>query len=229
MATIHVNTTIRDLLSFYREERRIFGRCPHCGEVFRLAEAKLTYGKEPPRDLLSRLKGERDTLEAQVAKLNQEIEELEADHEDEMDNLDQGWRERVDVEVQRHLLKKTKEIRQQAIARSRVTTLGKVIERIAPMFTGFGHHPADVRPVFEPIDFVIFEGLFTGEVTDVVFCEFKTGGSQLTSIQRSIRQAIDRKRIHFEERRMTADVLRRLAHGGRFAPGLPAIEMRKPK
>lgn len=126
MARIEINTNVRDLLSFYREERRIFGRCPHCGDVFRLSDTKLTYGKEPPKDVLSRLKKERDQLEQQVADLDEqiasmesdhesEIEDLKTDHEAEMENADALWRERVDNEVERHLQKKVKEIRQKAI------------------------------------------------------------------------------------------------------------------
>ena len=42
--------SIGSLLAFYKHERNIFGRCPHCNEPFRLSEVKLTYGKEPPRD-----------------------------------------------------------------------------------------------------------------------------------------------------------------------------------
>lgn len=63
MARIEMNTTVRDLLGCYKAEQRIFRRCPHCQDVFRLSEAKLTYGKEPPRDVLTRLKKERDQLE----------------------------------------------------------------------------------------------------------------------------------------------------------------------
>ncbi len=80
MARIEMNTTVRDLLGFYKAEQRIFGRCPHCQDVFRLSEAKLTYGKEPPRDVLTRLKKERDQLEQRVADLDTQIAEMEERH-----------------------------------------------------------------------------------------------------------------------------------------------------
>ena len=245
MVKIEMNTSIGDLLSFYRQEHRIFGRCLNCGKGFRLSEVKLTYGKEPPRDVLIVLKKERDHLQQKLDTLTAQIEEMEgvhgneiskleidyenekevmqSDYEHELDKVRQHFKDKMDQEVQREIKKKEKEIRQDAIARSRVTTLGRTIERIAPMFSGFGHHPADVRPLFEPLDFVVFEGLFSGEVTDVIFVEFKTGQSQLNTTQRSIKNAVARKRVHFEEARMTKQMLKMLETGKRPA----AIEVRR--
>ncbi len=104
--------------------------------------------------------------------------------------------------------------------------LGRTIERIAPMFSGFGHHPADVRPIFEPLDFVVFDGLYVGEVTDIVFLEFKTGNSGISRMQRTIRDAVAKKRVHFEERRMTAEMLRRLSLGHPIPAGMTPIELK---
>jgi predicted Holliday junction resolvase-like endonuclease len=213
MAKIDISGNISSLLSFYRHERKIFGRCPHCAEPFRLSEVKLTYGKEPPQDLLARLKKERDDLEAELNDRNDQIEEIENQHENELAALDQKWRERVDQEVEKQTRIREKEIRQDAIARSRAGQLGKTLEKIVPMFPGFGHHPYDVRPVFDPIDFVIFDGYYQGAVTDICFVEFKTGQSRITSIQGSIRDAIERKRVHFQEKRLSKNAVKMLAEG----------------
>lgn len=126
--------------------------------------------------------------------------------------------------IERRLERKKKDIRADAIARSRVTTLGKTIERIAPMFSGFGHHPADVRPIFDPIDYLSFTGLFMGKVTELVLIEFKTGDAALTPIQRSVRDAIEGRRVRFEERRISREVLKRLSDG-RPAASRPLIEL----
>jgi predicted Holliday junction resolvase-like endonuclease len=150
------------------------------------------------------------------------MSELDAEHEDELDvvkqnqvdaisNLNEKWKDRVDNEVQRQLLKTIRQIRKDAIARSRFGQLGKTLEKMAPMFPGFGHHPYDVRPVFDPVDFVIFDGYFKGEVTDVTFVEFKTGQSRLNKVQDSIREAVERKRVHFETRRLRRETIDMLA------------------
>lgn len=212
---------IGSLLNFYKNERNIYGRCPHCGEPFRLSEVKLTYGKEPPRDLLTRMKRERDRLKEQTEELESRIEETESQYEDkidalkethdgDLDALEERWRDKVENAVEKRIRTREVQIRRDAIERSRVGQLGKTLEKIAPMFPGFGHHPSDVRPIFDPIDFVVFDGYFRDEVTDIVFVEFKTGQSRLTSVQSSIRKAIDKRRVHFEERRMTKETIRML-------------------
>ena len=216
---------ITDLVKFYRAEHNLYGRCPCCGEPFRLSEVKLTYGKQPPRDALSRLEQAKARLIERNAQLEERIEEIEAGHEGDLADNDAKWEGRVDREVEKGLDKAKRDVRRKAILQSRRTTLGKVIERVAPWFSGSGHHPGDVRPVFDPLDFVVFDGLYTGEVTDVVFVEFKTGNSRLTEIQRSIRDAVRKKRVHFEEHRMTHATMEKLSCG-KMERGAAAVETR---
>lgn len=224
MAQVDINGSIGSLLSFYKHEKRIFGRCPNCREPFRLSEVKLTYGKEPPRDLLTRMKNERDRLKERLVELESDIDEIEDEHEGAMetlkeihgsalDALNDKWNNKVATEVDRQLLKTTRQIRKDAIARARVGQLGKTLEKIAPMFPGFGHHPYDVRPVFDPVDFVIFDGYFQGQVTDITFVEFKTGQSRLTNIQDSIRNTVDKKRVRFEVKRLRKETIQMLTRG----------------
>ncbi len=213
MSRIDLSGSIGSLLSFYRHERNIFGRCPHCREPFRLSEVKLTYGKEPPRDLLVRLKRERDELADQIESLDTEIQDLEDQHQTDLDALDTKWSAKIDAEVDKRVVKRERDIRQRAVARSRAGQLGKTLEKLAPMFPGFGHHPYDVRPVFDPVDFVVFDGYYQGSVTDVVFVEFKTGQSRLNPVQGSIREAVERKRVHFEVRRLRKEMVRMLTNG----------------
>jgi predicted Holliday junction resolvase-like endonuclease len=207
MAGISVDGSIGSLLGFYKQEKNIYGRCPHCGEPFRLSEVKLTYGKEPPKDLLGRMKRERDRLKEDLEDLEAQIQDLGDDHEGELEALDQRWRDKCDIEIDRRLQKRERQIRQDAIARSRAGQLGKTIEKVVPMFPGFGHHPYDVRPIFDPIDFVVFDGYLQGEVTDICFVEFKTGHARLNSLQASIRNAIVKKRVSFEERRLSTEAI----------------------
>src|SRR6266508_3905789 len=98
MPTIPSDGQITDLLKFYRAEHHIYGRCPCCGEGFRLSEVKLTYGKEPPRDMLTKLKLASRRAEDANDRLRERIEEMQADHESNMDSLEGQWRDRVDVE-----------------------------------------------------------------------------------------------------------------------------------
>lgn len=208
--SVDVSGTIGSLLSFYKHERNIYGRCPHCAQPFRLSEVKLTYGKEPPRDVLSRMKKDRERLLEELDKLQAQIDRVEERRGQELRALDDKWHDRVDMAVDRQLHKREKEIREKAIAQSRAGQLGKTLEKVVPMFPGFGHHPYDVRPVFDPIDFVVFDGYFQGNVTDICFVEFKTGESRMTSVQNSIKSTIQNKRVHFEEKRLGNDAIKLL-------------------
>lgn len=204
---IEIDGNIRSLLNFYKQEHRLFGRCPHCQEPFRLSEVKLTYGKEPPRDLLTRMKKDRARLEAQLEQLQADIEDVESEYENKLEIQDEGWKIKLDTEVERRLRKSINEIRKKAIAKSRAGQLGKTLEKIAPVFSGFGHHPYDVRPMFDPVDFVVFDGYFRGEVTNISFVEFKTGQGRMNKIQDSIRNAVENKRVGFETRRLTNETI----------------------
>ena len=213
MSDLEMSGTIRSLITFYKVEKRIFGRCPNCGEPFRLSDVKLTYGKMPPRDLLSKIKSARDKLQAEVDALTTELEEIEEDRDRDLDAVEMKWKERVELEVDKRMMTRGKEIRQKAIAQSRAGQLGKTLEKLVPMFPGFGHHPYDVRPIFDPVDFVVFDGYYQGSVTDICFVEFKTGGSRINPVQASIRRAIDKGRVHFQEKRLSKDAIELLTEG----------------
>ncbi|OQW32995.1 MAG: hypothetical protein A4E19_06505 [Nitrospira sp. SG-bin1] len=88
MSRVNMSGDISSLLSYYKHEKNIYGRCPHCHEPFRLSEVKLTYGKEPPRDLLTLLKRDRDRIKEEWEQLEAQIEETEAEHEDVLDSLE---------------------------------------------------------------------------------------------------------------------------------------------
>ena len=224
MSRIGLNGNIGSLLSFYKHERNIFGRCPHCDVPFRLSEVKLTYGKQPPRDELTQMKRIRDRLEKQLESVNAEIDEQEEEHAQELEQRDlrhadaidlltDKWSDRFDNEVDKRVRKREKDIARKAIAKSRAGQLGKTLEKIGALFPGFGHHPYDVRPVFDPIDFVVFDGYYSGEVREVTFVEFKTGQSRLKPVQESIKEAIRKKRVSFEVRRISRETINMLASG----------------
>jgi predicted Holliday junction resolvase-like endonuclease len=218
-----------EYVKLLRAEKNIYGRCPHCNDVFRLSEVKLTHGKEPPKDVLTSLRrvtGERDDLEQQLVDARQEqeveLDELRDEHESEIEALKERHETEIGVRVEKGLLGREKQIRQDAIARSRASGTGKVLERIAPVLTGFGHEIADVRSLFEPIDFVVFDGLrSSGRVTDITFVELKTGDAKLTPCERSILDTIDRGNVHWEEHRVPREKMRALLLGP------PSIDRRR--
>jgi predicted Holliday junction resolvase-like endonuclease len=52
--------------------------------------------------------------------------------------------------------------------------VGKILERIAAVCDGFGSVPRDCRPLFDPIDYVAFNGLaLHGEVKSITFLDVR--------------------------------------------------------
>jgi predicted Holliday junction resolvase-like endonuclease len=74
--------------------------------------------------------------------------------------------------------------------------IGKVVEKIAPSLPGFPVRVGDCRALFEPIDYVVFQGLSTsGRVDAVLFVDVKSGKARLSETQAQVRTAIERGRV----------------------------------
>jgi hypothetical protein len=81
---------------------------------------------------------------------------------------------------------------------------GVFSEQIAPFLPDF---PKDLRAsearfIGKPIDFLIFKGMDEQHINEVVFVEIKTGNSQLSSNERTLRDAIEAKRVRWHEHRI---------------------------
>ncbi len=99
--------------------------------------------------------------------------------------------------------------RRDSVARSHSTVSGKVQEHLAPLFPQFcaEFNPRDARFLGSPVDFVVFDGLDSGELDRVVFVEVKTGASALSKRERQVRQAIELGRVGWRELRLPAPEL----------------------
>lgn len=92
--------------------------------------------------------------------------------------------------------------RKDAVRRSRSVIQGQVSEQIAPFLPGFPCNAADVRFVGKPVDFVAFCGLSqNGVVDEIAFIEVKTASSRLSEREKSIRRAVEQKRVRYVEYR----------------------------
>jgi predicted Holliday junction resolvase-like endonuclease len=80
------------------------------------------------------------------------------------------------------------------------TNIGKILERLAPTLDTFpfGHH--DCRSLFDPIDYIIFEGLSgKGRVDRIIFTDIKTGKARLTTKQKEIKTVVQNKHLSFKK------------------------------
>jgi predicted Holliday junction resolvase-like endonuclease len=63
---------------------------------------------------------------------------------------------------------------------TQIVNIGFILERLAPSLQGFRFDKIDCRSLFEPIVYVIFEGLNkTGSVKQIIFTDIKTGDAGL--------------------------------------------------
>jgi predicted Holliday junction resolvase-like endonuclease len=96
--------------------------------------------------------------------------------------------------------------RADAISRSRAVLSGQFSEQLAPVLPGFLHNPNEVRFIGKPIDFVSFKGLDSRKIDEVVFVEVKSGDSKLSSIERSLKEAVEDGRVRWEEYRVDKEL-----------------------
>ena len=77
--------------------------------------------------------------------------------------------------------------------------IGKILEKIIPAYRDFKIPISDCRPLFEPIDLLVFNGVSKSKVDSVTFMEIKTGNAQLAKHERMVRDAIKDKKVAFKE------------------------------
>ena len=90
--------------------------------------------------------------------------------------------------------------RKDATRRSRSVLGGKAGEQLAPLVPEFSARfdPSEARFLGAPVDYVIFDGIGTGELREVVLVEVKTGRSKLTRNEREVELAVREGRVRFE-------------------------------
>jgi len=93
-------------------------------------------------------------------------------------------------------------IRETAIKQSRAVLSGQFSEQIAPYLPDFPFKPTEARFIGKPIDFVVFRGMDEKKIDEVVFVEVKSGKSQLSKVEKTLREAVQNKKISWHEYRM---------------------------
>lgn len=101
--------------------------------------------------------------------------------------------QRIDLKVREANMTKRPQLTAKAV------NIGFILERIAPAFDSFPFEHNDCRSLFDPIDYVIFEGLHKKGVVDkIIFTDIKTGAARLKNNQKEIKQIIVDKKVNFK-------------------------------
>ena len=92
--------------------------------------------------------------------------------------------------------------RKQSIALSRATRDGRAYEQLVPYLPEFEERYArgDARLLGSPIDFVVFDGLYSGEgdIREIVFIEIKSGKPDLSKSERAVKRAVEEGRVRWD-------------------------------
>ncbi len=149
---------------------------------------------------------DRDSeLDDRESELENRAEEL-GYTEDELSRRELRLDKDAHIRVQDILRNKTelqamiRNERKAAVTTSRATLLGKLLERLAPCLPTFSKYdPRDMRCICDPFDYVLFDGLTVQRhVKQIAFIEVKCGRSRLSSVQRSVLEAVENHKIHTE-------------------------------
>lgn len=89
-----------------------------------------------------------------------------------------------------------------AINKSRAVLKGQFSEQLSPFESDFPVKPSEARFLGAPIDFIAFKGLDEKNVEEIIFIEIKTGNAKLNGTEKSIKEAIENKKVRFEEYRI---------------------------
>ncbi|MFA6365490.1 MAG: Holliday junction resolvase-like protein [Candidatus Paceibacterota bacterium] len=97
---------------------------------------------------------------------------------------------------------KLKVVRSNMTKRAQLTTksvnIGFILERLAPSLKSFRFSHNDCRSLFDPIDYVIFEGLSKNKtVNKIIFTDIKSGAASLKSRQKEIKSLVQNKKVEF--------------------------------
>jgi len=96
--------------------------------------------------------------------------------------------------------------RKDAILKSRAVLGGHFSEQLAPYMPDFPFLPTECRFVGKPIDFLVFKGMDDKKIDEVVFVEVKSGNAKLSPQEKNLKEAIDKKKVRFEEYRIPEEL-----------------------
>lgn len=139
--------------------------CPHCTEEFPIKRAKLfgMYDAYPPA-----------------------VQKIICERLESADELKGELKER-----KKQLAEDRKKKPEKITAGAQGSVFGKIAEQIVPAFLTFPYKQNDCRPLFEPIDYIIFTGLSgKGRVEAIKFVDVKAGDGRLTKRQGQIRDRV---------------------------------------
>jgi predicted Holliday junction resolvase-like endonuclease len=164
---------MNNLIYVIDELQAIYGFCPCCGEIFRLADAKLKFPSSISKDdPIFKVK----LFESKVSKQQESLERYE---------------EKMDAAL--------------VLARERAQSKGrklakKRLKSIDPIFSGRNIDSQDVKTIFDPVDFIVFDKMNSesGIIKGIEFIALEPKSKKRELVLNSIDKAIRRGDLDFK-------------------------------
>jgi predicted Holliday junction resolvase-like endonuclease len=159
--------------------QEVLAICPCCGGIFRLVEGKFIFPQKRPKTC------EYLELVALERKLS--------DEEDRLDSAEERFKEKLDAQRQRFI----------DIGRRQAK---KKLKKIDPTFSAKDIDPQDVKVIFDPVEYLIFYGLNSGDGVDLIeFLSRSPHNRRQEAIVKSIDKTIREGDVEFETLHMRDD------------------------
>lgn len=164
----------KKVIAELQQAKNIRAQCPHCDGEFWISKATIfdALGELPPT--AQQFKDEKEkSFQERAAEIQERIAALKG---------------RV----------YSANVRSEHSAMS--VNLGFILEKLALGFANFPHNPEDCRALYEPIDYIAFDGLTQANALEsIAFMDVKTGKATLNGRQKMIKRAIEEGKVDYKE------------------------------
>jgi predicted Holliday junction resolvase-like endonuclease len=96
------------------------------------------------------------------------------------------------------------ELREKAREKGRKQALN-VVKKIDPVFAPRKLNPDDAKVIFHPIDYVVFNGMKTASIENIIFLDRQTSDKNHKKTQKSIERTIDKENYCWQTIRVCDD------------------------
>jgi len=140
--------------------------------------------------------------EIKLEKSHSLLDKIKEENKTQLEKITKEWEVRYvkDIEELKRLFKESEKIiRAKSVSSSRRSLVGKFIERFIPFLRNTPYQPSDMHFLGQPVDYIVFQGLHEDKIERVIFVEVKTGDSKLTKREKSLKEAIDKRRVSWKQ------------------------------
>jgi len=161
---------MNNLILFIDNLQNILGMCPCCREIFLLTNAKLVFTDKKENKskygLFLSFQKKIELQQRKIDKMEMSLEKLEEKH----------WMALEEIREKSH--------------ESGRRSAKKILKKFDPIFSGRNIDPQDVKVIFDPVEYVVFDGMYNGSVKKIELVGRRPKTKKEENIEKSINKAI---------------------------------------